>query len=47
MPDEEQRGKHARQRAETAGSLLPHRAWKGKERSVTKHITEGGVEGEW
>lgn len=41
MPDEEQRGTHARQGIATAGGLLLHRAWKGKEDSVAKHVTEG------
>lgn len=40
MPDEEQRGKHARQGTAAAGGLLLHRAWKGKEDSVAKYIIE-------
>lgn len=40
MPDEEQRGKRARQGTATARGLLLHRAWGGKEASVANHRSE-------
>lgn len=46
MPDEEQRGKHARQGTTTAGGLLLHRAWGEKGARVANHMSEGLCTGE-